>query len=203
MNHDRFIPHGPASYGIEANAGIQLRQADDGQQLLVVPCAHPDSNDLPAPEFFLPSIPAPLIEEKARMLRRLAHVGRRGLWAIYLDTMPSHAWHFYLPPQWASPGGVRANLSYPKVEVPGPQLRLAGTFQSAPLASPDELLPHLPPFDGIHMFMHPAEGWLLITAFIAIEGESHSILSQRVIADPSDPHLGFLGQRLWAEEGRA
>jgi hypothetical protein len=199
MSHDRFIPHGPASYGIEANVGIDLQQADDGQQLTVIPRTHTDSTDPPPKPFLLLPIPALLIEDKARILRRLAYAGRRGIWALYIDTLPPNGWHFYLPPQWASPVGVRANISYPSVQVPGPQLRLAGTFQSAPLVGPDELLPHLPPLDGVHLYLHPAEGWLLITAFITIAGQGYPILSQQVIADPIDPQLNVLSQRLWAE----
>ncbi len=200
MNPDRYIHHGPASYGIEANAGIDLQQADHGQQLIVIPRAHTYSTDPPSNPFLLLPIPALLIEDKARLLRRLAYAGRRGIWALYLDTRPPHEWHFYLPPQWASPGGVRANLSYPHVEVPGPHLRLAGTFQSAPLAGPDELQPHLPPLDGVHLYLHPAEGWLLITAFITIGGQGYPILSQQVIADPPDPNADIFVQRLWAEQ---
>lgn len=200
MTPDRFTYHGPAAYGIEANVGVELRPANDYEQIIVVPRRHPDAVDPPPEPFLLLPIPALQIEEKARLLRRLAYAGRRGLWAIYLDTTPPNAWNFFLPPQWASPGGVRANLSYPQVEVPGPHLRLAGTFQSAPLARPDDLLPQLPPFDGLHLYLHPAEGWVLITAFMTVAGQSYAILSQRVIADPADPQIDVLSARLWAEQ---
>lgn len=200
MSPDRFTHHGPASYGIEANAGVDLRRAGDGQQIVVTPRAHPDSSDPPPEPFPRFPIPALVIEDKARLLRRLAYAGRRGMWALYLDTMPPHGWHFYLPPQWGSPVGVRANLSYPQVEVPRPQLRLAGTFQSAPLAKPDDLVPLLSPVDGVHIIMHPAEGWMLMTAFLIIDGESYPVLPHRLIADPFDPQMLALADRLRVDE---
>ena len=101
MTPDRFTHRGPEAYGIEANAGIDLQAR--GRQFVVVPRAHRDS-DAPAPAPFpLPPLPAPLVEEKVRLLRLLAASDRRGLWALYLDTLPPHGWHAYLPPQWCGP----------------------------------------------------------------------------------------------------
>ncbi len=198
MNPDRFTRHGPEAYGIEANVGVALRRCD--QQLIVIPRAHPDSPEPPPARFPMPPLPARLVEDKVRLLRRLASFGRLALWALYLDVLAPHEWRPYLPPQWCGGRGVRANLSYPKVVVPGAQLRLAGTLQSALFAPPDELMSNLPPFDGVHVYFHPVESWLLLTAYLTIAGETYLVMPQQVIADPPDPELGTLSERLWGEE---
>lgn len=200
MSHDRSIPRDPASYGIEANVGIDLRQADDGEQLIAIPRAHPEAHDQPPKPFYLIPIPSPLLEEKARVLRRLAYAGRRGIWVLYVDTASPHAWHAYFPWQWASPSGVRVDLTYPLIQVPGPQLRLAGTFQSAPLAKPDDLVPLLSPIDGVHLVMHPAEGWLLMTTFLIIGGQPYPVLPHRLILDPLDQQMPSYWDMLKVDE---
>ncbi len=194
MSHDRFIHHDVASLGIEANIGIDL--TFDGQILSAAPRRHPDA-DHPAPApFSLPPIPAPLLENSARLLRRLALHGHCGMWALYIDTMPPHAWHFYLPPQLCSADGTTANISYPGCQVPGSQLRLAGTLRSALRSLPDQLATELPPVDGVHLCLHP-EGWLLLSAFLVMGGVTHAVVPHYVIADPIDSELQALSSRLW------
>jgi hypothetical protein len=155
--------------------------------------------DPPPHAFHMPLLPARSVEDRVRLLRRLAAAGRQGLWALYVDTLPPHAWHAYLPPQWCGTRGVRANLSYPCVTVPRPQLRLAGKLQSAPPASADELASNLPPFDGVHLYFHPGANWLVLTAYLAIAGEPYLVAPGLVLSEPHDPDLASLSQRLWGD----
>ncbi len=194
MNENRLYPHDASALGIEANVGIEMVM--DNQMLHAIPRRHPDADDpAPAP-FHLPPIPAPLIEDKARLLRKLWTHGRAGVWALYIDTAPPHEWHAYLPPQFCCGTDIRANLSYPRCQVPGPRLRLAGTFRSAPFRSPDELMAELPPIQGIHLFWH-AESWMLLSAFLMIGDTPQVAFPHQLLVDPIDPGLQELSQRLW------
>jgi hypothetical protein len=137
-----------------------------------------------------------MLEHWARLLRRLALHGRCGLWALYLDTAPPHAWHFYLPPQLCTSDGMTANLSYPGCQVPGPHLRLAGTFRTATQVTPDQLSADLPPVDGVHLYLH-RDAWLTLSAFLVIGGAPHAVSPHNVVADALDQELHALSSRLW------
>ena len=194
MNANRFIHHGAASLGIEANVGVDL--AWHGARLLTVPRGHPDADHPPPAPFLLPPIPAPMIERGARLLRRLMHHGRCGLWALYLDTAPPHAWHFYLPPQLCTADGMTANLSYPGCQVPGPGLRLAGTFRTTVQSATEQLAAELPPLDGVHFYLHTGP-WLTLSAYLVVGSAAHMVAPNSVIAEVLDPDLHALSLRLW------
>lgn len=199
MSHNRLMPHGPESYGIEANAGVDLKV--NGQHLMVIPRSHADALDPAPPPIEFPRLPAQLVERKVRLLRHLWYQKRRCIWCLYIDT-PSSTWHAYLPPQIAYSDGIRADLAFSKVAVPRPELRLAGTIQSSPLLHPEELMTQLPVCDGVHLFFHPAESWLILNAFLTIQSRPVAVMPHQVIADPDDPQLQSLAQRLWVVNGQ-
>jgi hypothetical protein len=91
---------------------------------------------------------------------------------------------------------MTANLSYPGCQVPGPQLRLAGTFRTAPQLTPDQLAADLPPLDGVHLYLH-RDGWLTLSSFLMLGGVTHAISPDSVIADALDPDLHAQGVHLW------
>ena len=112
MNPDRFTRHGPEAYGIEANVGVDL--CGPAGEVIAVPRAHADSDHPPPAPFPMPLLPARLIEDKVRLLRRLAVFGRLGLWALYIDTLQPHGWHAYLPPRGAAAEGFARTSPTPR-----------------------------------------------------------------------------------------
>lgn len=206
---NRLWHHPPEALGIEANAGVDLAAVGGGGAYLVTPRHPPEPSAYPQAHvdpFLLPPLPGWQLERMGRLLRAVwRRANARATWMLYLH-LAERRWLPYLPPQWCDQEGSRANLSYPKVTVPGHELRLAGTFTCSPDEDARLLEPHLPPRDGLHLVLHPDRGdgrdWLRATAFLTAAGAVAVARLDEVVADGPGPGEAAAGeaellQRLW------
>ena len=183
----------PEAYLIDANAGCNV--ARRGDRFVATP-RYPEEPEQRHEPFALPPLPGGRFDRLTKLLRavwRLRHAC--ATWMLYVH-LTERRWHPYLPPQWCEPDGSLANLSYPRVTVPGPDLRLCGTYTCNPTTDAALLEAQLPPRDGLHLVWHPGN-WANVTAFVTAAGQAVPLAVEACVADEPEPTEAELRQRLW------
>ena len=183
----------PEAYLIDANAGCNVTHYRD--RFVAAPryLGEPEQRHEP---LLLPPLPGDAFDRMTRLLRT---VWRRGnacaTWMLYVH-LTERRWCPYLPPQWCEADGSLANLSYPRVTVPGHELRWAGTYGSNPTTDRTLLEAQLPPRDGLHLVWHPGN-WAHVTAFVTAEGLPIPMPVDACVVDEPEPGDWQLQDRLW------
>ncbi len=192
-------PNGSHVRPVYANLGLRLMLQENGlMAALKAPDGHIDDRFFPTA---FPPVPGRLLEETGGWLRAVWRSHEKcGLWLLYLNP-PKAQWRAYLPPQMADARDVRYNASFPGVEPPTPDLRLAGSFLTCPFDDHDEIIPRLPPFDGLHFTTNFQYGWLYVRTFLVIDGEAQAVRAGDWIQDDPARSVGNgLADRVWTVE---
>lgn len=184
------IPDAPGPFP-EANRGISL--SIDCSTIVVTPNATAASYH----SFALPRIYGSLLERLGGACRCFYRRYHRSLtFLLYLDLI-ERSWIGLCPPQFAAPNASRWNSSFAGTTPPSPQLRLAGSFQSLRMDDPQLLYASMPPWDGVHLAVHPEHDWLSISAFLCLGGSHSSACLDHLILDDYDHLLDDLSGQIW------
>ena len=162
--------------------GVDLRIHDGKARL--TPREHEQSTLRPeySGEIDLPLVPARLIEWGGRLLRQVID-GDHVILLLYLD-MTTQQWSCWVPWQRCTGGGYLVDLTYARIPVPAPQLRLAGSIVSVDSREDEEaMLEHLPIFDGVHLVYTPGH-FLHLTGYLKVAGEPMAVAVESLISEP-------------------
>ena len=176
-----FPGNPPTDRTIAANAGVTIKRLASGN-LLVRP-SKPTAQLQPR---ILNALPAVLLDRPTRLLRHFASQQRWLTYLLYYDLRFGN-WFIWLPPQRSICTDEHiVDLNFCNADqVPCDDFRLAGSFGLAGHRFDEDWPASVPHFDGLHLFLQPAN-WGTLTAVIVAGGEPMLIEPRGMLIDRLD-----------------
>ena len=149
------------------------------------------------PPFPLPYLFASTIESIAGIGRYFWRKYQRSLTHLLYLEAQTRTWEAHLPPQFAAPDDGRWDASFGGCTTPRPHLLLAGSVRSLPHQDFEDLEVLLPPFDGVHVVIHPTREWVSLTCFLCADGHLHFVACDEILLDDCEQILDSPLERVW------